>query len=462
MKTRLQASLIFENAMMRILRTWECEIGREVEKLKQQLNILDGLSANRTTVLEIIRDVKKLKDKALVKYSKLYDKVFLSPENFRVTDREIEEAYRKISLPLVKSIQRAITNIWTYQEHIRTRNVGPLKANGIVLNTLYSPLESVGVYVPGGAASYPSTVLMNTIPARVAGVDRIIMTTPPSRDGTIPPERLVAARETGVNEVYKTGGAQAIAALAFGTETIPKVDKIVGPGNIFVTLAKKEIFGYAGIDMLAGPSEVLIIADDHANPGFVASDLLSQAEHAPGISILVTFSELLVKQVTAELKKQITRLKRHADTKKCLDKFGVIILAKNIDECVETANTLAPEHLQIMTQNPRKLLSGIKHAGAIFLGAYTPVALGDYIAGPSHVLPTSGTARFSSGLSVNDFLKRTSVITYSRTALREAYNDLAEISEAEGLDAHTRSVQIRLGFHKNKPQRHGDTEKKIK
>ncbi|MEK7749500.1 MAG: histidinol dehydrogenase, partial [Planctomycetota bacterium] len=273
---------------------------------------------------------------------------------------------------------------------------------------------------------------------------KVIMTTPPAKDGTIPPERLVAAREAGVNEIYKVGGAQAVAALAFGTETIPKVDKVVGPGNIFVTLAKKEIFGYAGIDMLAGPSEVLIIADDRANPSCVASDLLSQAEHAPGISILVTFSESLVKQVKTELKQQISKLKRREDTRKCLDKFGVIILTKNIDECVEIANALAPEHLQIMTQNPRTVLSGIKHAGAIFLGAYTPVALGDYIAGPSHVLPTSGTARFSSGLSVNDFLKRSSVITYSRSALKEAYEDVAEISEVEGLDAHTQSVQIRL------------------
>lgn len=448
--------------MMRILRTWECEIDREIEKLKQQLNILDGLSASRATVLKIIRDVKRQKDKALIKYSKLYDKVFLSPGNFRVTDREIEEAYQKISLPFVKSIQRAIANIWTYQEHIRIRKVHPLKANGILLDTLYSPLEIVGVYVPGGAASYPSTVLMNTIPARVAGVGRIIMTTPPSRNGTIPPERLVAAKESGINEIYKIGGSQAIAALAFGTETIPKADKIVGPGNIFVTLAKKEIFGYAGIDMLAGPSEVLIIADDRANPAFVASDLLAQAEHAPGISILVTFSESLAKQVTTEIKQQATKLSRHADTKKCLDKFGIIIVTKNIDECIETANSLAPEHLQVMTQNPKTLLPGIKHAGTIFLGAYTPVAVGDYIAGPSHVLPTSGTARFSSGLSVNDFLKRTSVIAYSRSALKDACHDLAEISGAEGLDAHTRSVQIRLAFPQDKLRRDGDTEKKIK
>ena len=430
---------------MRILRAWECNIGREIAKLKQQLSLLDGLAANqRTTVLKIIDDVRRLGDKAIVKYTKCFDKASLSPGEFRVKDKEIEDSYKKISLPFVKSIQRAISNIRAYQEHIKIRNVSPLKANGIVLDTLYSPIESVGVYVPGGAASYPSTVLMNTVPAKVAGVDKVIMTTPPAKDGTIPPERLVAAREAGVNEIYKVGGAQAVAALAFGTETIPKVDKVVGPGNIFVTLAKKEIFGYAGIDMLAGPSEVLIIADDRANPSFVASDLLSQAEHAPGISILVTFSESLVKQVKTELKQQISKLKRHEDTRKCLDKFGVIILTKNIDECVEIANALAPEHLQIMTQNPRTVLSGIKHAGAIFLGAYTPVALGDYIAGPSHVLPTSGTARFSSGLSVNDFLKRSSVITYSKSALKEAYKDVAEISEAEGLDAHTQSVQIRL------------------
>jgi histidinol dehydrogenase len=430
---------------MRILRAWECNIDREIVKLKQQLSLLDGLATNqRKTVLKIIHDVRNLGDKAIVKYSKCFDKVSLSPDEFQVKDREIEDAYRKISLPFVKSIQRAISNIRRYQEHIKIRNVGPLKANGIVLDTLYSPVESVGVYVPGGAASYPSTVLMNTVPAKAAGVNKVIMTTPPARDGTTPPERLVAAREAGVNEIYKVGGAQAVAGLAFGTETIPKVDKIVGPGNIFVTLAKKEIFGYAGIDMLAGPSEVLIIADDCANPSFVASDLLSQAEHTPGISILITFSESLVKQVKTELKQQTSKLKRHEDTRKCLDKFGVMILTKNINECVEIANALAPEHLQIMTQNPRTVLSGIKHAGAIFLGAYTPVALGDYIAGPSHVLPTSGTARFSSGLSANDFLKRSSVITYSRSALKNAYNDIAEISGAEGLDAHTQSVQIRL------------------
>ena len=260
---------------MRILRTWKCELGKEIEKLKQQLSNLDGLPDHRKTVLAIIRNVRKHGDKAVINYGKRFDKVFLSADDLRVKDDEIEYAYGKISIAFVKSIQRAITNIRTYQEHIRVCSPLPLKANGIMLDTRYIPLDSAGVYVPGGAASYPSTVLMNAIPAQVAGVERIVMTTPPAKDGTIPPERLVAARECGISEIYKVGGAQAIAALAFGTGTIPKVDKIVGPGNVFVTLAKKEIFGHAGIDMLAGPSEVLIIADDSANPSYVASDLLS-------------------------------------------------------------------------------------------------------------------------------------------------------------------------------------------
>ncbi len=431
---------------MRIIKAWECDIGKEIEQIKQRLSILDGLTEIRATVLDVIRHVQKQGDKALITYSTRFDKVCLSSGEFRVKENETEEAYQKVSPSLVKSIQRAITNIWAYQEHIRIPPVCPLKTKGVVLDTVYSPIESAGVYVPGGAASYPSTVLMNTIPARVAGVEKIVMVTPPAKDGTIPPERLVAAKEAGVNEIYKVGGAQAIAALAFGTETIPKVDKIVGPGNIFVTLAKKEIFGYAGIDMLAGPSEVLIIADNRANPSFVASDLLSQAEHTPGISILVTYSESLAGQVIDDLQQQLSKLRRSVDTKKFLDAYGVIILVKNIDECVEIANVLAPEHLQIMTNNPRTVLARIKHAGAIFLGAYTPVAVGDYIAGPSHVLPTSGTARFSSGLSVNDFLKRSSIISYSKAALKDVYSDLAQISRVEGLDAHTQSVQIRLNI----------------
>ncbi|MCF6159263.1 MAG: histidinol dehydrogenase [wastewater metagenome] len=445
---------------MRILKTWKCNIHKEIGKIKQGLSIFNGFSHQKTTVRKVIQDVQKQGDKALVNYGKRFDKVSLLPKEFRVKDREIADAYKKVSVSFIKSIQQVITNIWTYQEHIRIRSVTPIKANGVVLDTLYLPLDSVGVYVPGGAASYPSTVLMNTIPARVAGVTRVVMVTPPAKDGSIAPERLVAAKEAGVHEIYKLGGAQAVAALAFGTETIPRVDKIVGPGNIFVTLAKKEIFGYAGIDMLAGPSEVLIIADDLANPSFVASDLLSQAEHAPGISILVTFSELLAAQVLEELQKQIDTLNRRTDTKKCLDKFGIIIIAKNIDECTEIANEIAPEHLQIITRNSRNVSSNIKHAGAIFLGPYTPVALGDYIAGPSHVLPTSGTARFSSGLSVNDFLKRSSIITYSKSALRDVHDTLTEISKVEGLDAHTRSVQIRLNKQKKNLQKRNGIKKK--
>src|SRR3989339_838239 len=286
---------------MRILRARECNIGKEIAKLKQQLSLLDGLATHqRTTVLKIINDVRNLGDKAVVKYTKCFDKVSLSPDEFQVKDKEIEDSYKKISLPFVKSIQRAISNIRTYQGHIKIRNVGPLKANGVALDTLYFPIESVGVYVPGGAASYPSTVLMNTVPAKVAGVDKIIMTTPPAKNGIIPPERLVAARESGVNEIYKVGGAQAIAALAFGTKTIPKVDKIVGPGNIFVTLAKKEIFGFVDIDMLAGPSEVVILANQFSDKTYVTQDLMAQAEHFKGLAVLVTTSKKFAKTMKAE------------------------------------------------------------------------------------------------------------------------------------------------------------------
>ncbi|MCF6149179.1 MAG: histidinol dehydrogenase [Candidatus Kuenenia sp.] len=438
---------------MKILKTWECNASLEIEKIKQSLDPLNSSSNIRTTVLKIIRDVKKNGDKAITTYGKRFDKVHLSPENFKVKEREIEDAYKYVSGKFIKSIRLAIKNIQTYQKHIRVQNVKQLKSNGVLLDTLYTPIDSAGIYVPGGAASYPSTVLMNAIPAQVAGVEKIVMVSPPKEDGNIPPERLVAAKEAGVSEIYKIGGVQAIAALAFGTKTIPRVDKIVGPGNVFVTLAKKEIFGYAGIDMLAGPSEVLIIADNQANPSFIASDLLSQAEHTPGISILVTFSKSLAKRVTSEIKNQIKTLNRSAGTSECINKYGVIFIAKNINECISLSNAIAPEHLQIMTRNPKAVLSKIKHAGAVFLGTYTPVALGDYIAGPSHVLPTGGTARFSSGLSVNDFLKRTSVITYSQSALKSIQQELTEISEAEGLDAHTKSVKIRLNSNKKKPIR---------
>ncbi|WP_347274446.1 histidinol dehydrogenase [Candidatus Kuenenia sp.] len=437
--------------MMRILKTWECDASLEIEKIKQGLDPLNSSSDIRTTVLKIIQDVKKNGDKAIAVYGKRFDKALLSPEQFRVKEEEIEDAYKYVTGKFIKAIRLAIKNIQTYQNHIRIQNVKQLRSKGVILDTLYTPIDSAGIYVPGGAASYPSTVLMNAIPAQVAGVEKIVMVSPPKEDGNIPPERLVAAKEAGVSEIYKIGGVQAIAALAFGTKTIPRVDKIVGPGNVFVTLAKKEIFGYAGIDMLAGPSEVLIIADNHANPSYIASDLLSQAEHTPGISLLVTSSKLLAKQVVAEITLQIKTLSRSAGTNECLSKYGVIFIAKNMNECIALSNAIAPEHLQIMTQNPKSVLSGIKHAGAVFVGDYTPVALGDYIAGPSHVLPTGGTARFSSGLSANDFIKRTSVITYSQSALRSVQQDVSEISASEGLDAHAKSVKIRLATGGKKP-----------
>lgn len=285
---------------------------------------------------------------------------------------------------------------------------------------------------------------MNVMPAKVAGVKRVVVVSPPGKDGTISPERLVACRESNVDEVYRIGGVHAIAALAFGTKTIPKVDKIVGPGNIFVTLAKREAFGHVGIDILAGPSEVLIITDETANYDYVASDLLSQAEHAPGISILVTSSEELVNKVLQEISKQLETLPRGNLIKKSLDKFGFIILTRDLNEAIDISNTLAPEHLQVVVNNEEEVLSRIKHAGAIFVGPYSPVAVGDYVAGPSHVLPTGGTARFFSGLSVNDFLKRTSIISYSEEVLRSSANDIITIAEAEGMEAHAQSVRIRV------------------
>ena len=308
----------------------------------------------------------------------------------------------------------------------------------------YNAIENIGIYVPGGSASYPSSVLMNAVPAKVAGVEKIVVVTPPGRDGTISAERLVACGEADVDEVYMIGGVHAIAALTFGTKTVPKVDKIVGPGNQFVTLAKREAYGHVGIDMLAGPSEVLIIADESANHAYVASDLLSQAEHAPGISILVTNSEVVANGVIQEISRQIETSSRKDMIRESLDKFGFIILTKDMNEAVDISNTLAPEHLLVIVKNEDEVLSGLKHAGAIFAGPFTPVAVGDYFAGPSHVLPTGGTARFFSGLSVNDFLKRTSIISYSEEVLRAAADDIITIAESEGLHAHADSVRIRV------------------
>lgn len=445
---------------MRYLRTWECNIIGEIRRFKDSFSIFSNISTTRSeektkdvfgealspqeSVRRIVSDIKERGDNALLYYAEKLDGASLSPENIRVKESEIEEAYNNVPETFINAVRKARDNIRRFQEHIYPAETSCLESEGVSLGIRYEAIEKVGIYIPGGTASYPSTVLMNAVPAKAAGVNRVVMVTPPRKDGTISPERLVAAKEVGVDEIYKIGGAQAIAALAFGTKTIPRVDKIVGPGNIFVTLAKRDVFGYVGIDILAGPSEVLIIADDTANPEYVASDLLSQAEHYPGLPVLVTTSEGLVSKVEREISRQIDALSRKDSIKESLDRYGLLILVKDMNEAIVISNELAPEHLQIMVKNPETVLNGIKNAGAIFIGEFTPVAVGDYIAGPSHVLPTGGTARFFSGLSVNDFLKRTSVISYNKEALKDAANEIIAIAESEGLDAHAQSVHKRL------------------
>ena len=445
---------------MEILKLQEGNITQEIESLKQRMSIFsdtvtEGMEAKTKEVFgeplspaeivkRVIKDVKEKGDEALEYYSEQLEGVTLPAKDFKIKESEIEDAYKKVSPEFISAIRNARENIQKFQEYIRIREPEPFSSDGTRIKVKYEAIENVGIYVPGGSASYPSTVLMNAMPAKVAGVKKIVVVTPPGRDGKISPERLVACRETNVDEVYMIGGVHSIAALTYGTQTITKVDKIVGPGNIFVTLAKREAYGHVGIDMLAGPSEVLIIADETANHAYVASDLLSQAEHAPGISILVTYSEELVNGVLQEISKQIETLPRSDLIKESLDRFGFIILTKDLNEAVDISNTLAPEHLQVIVEDEEEVLSGIKHAGAIFTGSFTPVAAGDYIAGPSHVLPTGGTARFFSGLSVNDFLKRTSIISYSEDVLRSSANDIITIAESEGLQAHANSVRIRV------------------
>ena len=414
---------------MKILRSQDGNLKHKIENIKQGMSIFadtvtDVMEAKTKEVFgeplspaesvrRIVNDVKEKGDEALEYYSKKFEGVKLPAEKIRIEASEIEAAYTKVSPGFISAIKNARENIRVFQEHIRVREPEPLDSNGARITVKYGPIENVGIYVPGGSASYPSSVLMNAIPAKVAGVKKIVVVTPPGRDGSISPERLVACKETDIDEIYMIGGVHSIAALTFGTKTIPKVDKIVGPGNLFVTLAKREAYGHVGIDMLAGPSEVLIIADETANHSYVASDLLSQAEHAPGISILVTNSEELANGMLQEISRQIETLPRGDLIRESLNKFGFIVITKDINEAIDISNTLAPEHLQVIVKNEDEVLSRLKHAGAIFAGPFTPVAVGDYFAGPSHVLPTGGTARFFSGLSVNDFLKRTSIISYS-------------------------------------------------
>lgn len=428
---------------MRIVKLTETEKAGILENLlKRSPNQYGKFEA---TVNEILENVKKNKDKALFEYTKKFDGVDITTKTFRVTKEEIKEAYTKVDEHLIEVIRKAIVNIRAYHEKQVRYSWFDSKPDGTLLGQKITALERVGVYVPGGKAVYPSSVLMNIIPAKVAGVDRIVMTTPPGKDGKVYPITLVAANEAGVDEVYKVGGAQAIGALAYGTESIKKVDKIVGPGNIFVALAKKAVYGHVSIDSIAGPSEILVLADETANPRYVAADLLSQAEHDEMASaILVTTSEELAKKVSDEVDGFVKVLSRREIIQKSLDSYGYILVAKDMEEAIDTANEIASEHLEIVTKNPFDTMTRIRNAGAIFLGEYSSEPLGDYFAGPNHVLPTNGTAKFFSPLSVDDFIKKSSIISYSREALELIHQDIEDFATAEKLTAHANSIAVRF------------------
>lgn len=396
-------------------------------------------------VQEILEQVKSRKDEAVFEYTKKFDKAEISADNIRVTKDEIEEAYTLVDAHLIDIIRKALHNIRVYHEKQRQYSWFDSKPDGTMLGQKVTALEKVGVYVPGGKAAYPSSVLMNIIPAKVAGVDQIVMVTPPGKDGKVTPTTLVAANEAGADVIYKVGGAQAIAALAYGTESIPKVDKIVGPGNIYVALAKKAVYGHVSIDAIAGPSEILVIADETANPRYVAADLLSQAEHDELASaILVTTSEELAKKVSDETDQFIAELSRGEMIQKSLDNYGYILVADTMEDVIDIANEIASEHLEIQTKNPYDVMTKIRNAGAIFIGEYSSEPLGDYFAGPNHVLPTNGTAKFFSPLSVDDFIKKSSIIAYSKEALEAIHCDIEAFAEAEHLTAHANSIKVRF------------------
>lgn len=397
------------------------------------------------TVNEIISQVREKKDAALFAYTKKFDKCELTEDTIRVTEAEIKEAYEKVDSALVEVMKKSAANITRFHEKQLHNSWIVPENDGTILGQKITPIEISGVYVPGGKAAYPSSVLMNVLPAKVAGVSKIIMTTPPGADGKVNPGTLVAADIAGVNEIYKVGGAQAIAAMAFGTESIPRVNKITGPGNIFVALAKKACFGYVSIDSIAGPSEILVLADETANPRYVAADLLSQAEHDEMASaILITTSAKLAEQVSIEAEQFTRELSRKAIIEKSLENYGYILVAQNMDQAIDAANEIASEHLEILTKNPYETMTKIKNAGAIFLGEYSSEPLGDYFAGPNHILPTNGTARFFSPLNVDDFLKKTSIISYSRDALFKVHKDIELFAEKEGLTAHANSIKVRF------------------
>ena len=420
---------------------------------KTKNNLLENLLKRRPgsygqyeqAVNEIISEVREKKDEALFAYTLKFDKCAITPDTVKVTEEDIKEAYEMTDREFVAVMKKAAANITKFHEKQRHNSWFAPEDDGTILGQKITPIERSGVYVPGGKAAYPSSVLMNVLPAKVAGVSRIIMTTPPGADGKVNPGTLVAAHIAGVDEIYKAGGAQAIAAMAFGTESIPRVDKITGPGNIFVALAKKACFGYVSVDSIAGPSEILILADESANPKFIAADLLSQAEHDEMASaILITTSRPLAEQVSREAGAFTEKLSRKDIIKASLDNYGYILIAENMDQAIEAANEIASEHLEILTVNPFETMTKIKNAGAVFLGEYSSEPLGDYFAGPNHILPTNGTARFFSPLNVDDFLKKTSIISYSRDALFNVHKEIELFAQKEGLTAHANSVKVRF------------------
>ena len=396
-------------------------------------------------VADIIDAVRTNGDEAVFSYTKQFDKADINSSNLIVTDEEIEEAYSLVEKELIDVIRKSLVNIRAYHVKQVKNSWFTSENNGIILGQKVTPLEKVGVYVPGGKAVYPSSVLMNVLPAKVAGVDTIYMTTPPGPDGKVYPSTLVAAKEAGVDIIYKVGGAQAIAALAYGTKSIAKVDKIVGPGNIYVALAKKAVYGNVSIDSIAGPSEILVLADETANPHYVAADLLSQAEHDEMASaILITTSEELAKKVSDEVDGFLPKLSRREIIEKSLDNYGYILVAKSMEQAIDTVNAIASEHLEIVTKNPFDTMTSVRNAGAIFLGEYSSEPLGDYFAGPNHVLPTNGTAKFFSALSVDDFIKKSSIISYSREALEAVHKDIETFATCEKLTAHANSIRVRF------------------
>lgn len=419
------------------------KIQKVTDTINLKRSVENGTESQRLIVKDIIAKIKAEGDDALRELTEKFDGCAL--DSLLVSEEEIIEAYELVDSKLVAIIQEAAENIRTYHEKQVRNSWMTTEANGTILGIKITPLDSVGVYVPGGTAAYPSSVLMNVMPAKVAGVERIVMVSPPGKDGKLPAGVLVAAKEAGVTEIYKVGGAQAVAALAYGTESVRPVDKIVGPGNIYVALAKREVFGDVDIDMIAGPSEIAILADETARANEVAADLLSQAEHdVMASSVLVTTSARLAEEVAHEVERQLAVLPREAIARKSIENYGAIYVADSIDEGIDAINRIAPEHFEIVTENPLEHLGKIRHAGAIFIGRYSSEPVGDYFAGPNHVLPTNGTARFSSPLNIDDFQKKSSIIMYSEQALRENHEKIAAFARLEGLEAHARAVEFRF------------------